>query len=853
MLKIDNRKALHRLADKSFRANRGRNLIAILAIILTTILFTSVFSIGGNLIASFQYSTMLQSGGSAHGTFKDLTQEQFDRLKQAAPAGAILDRNIICAYEVENPEFLKRHLELWYQPPEAYERRFCQLTGGRAPQAADEIAMDERSLELLGITPEEGQTITLQLKMGYDQPVIERQFTLVGWFGYSDIMNTGFGIVSEAYLTEHAGELAEASEQTGSQVGLIQCDVTFSNGINISGKLRAMAEKAGFAEEVEWNENWAYVGAGITDWTSIGAVAGLLLLIMLTGYLIIYNIFQISVMQDIRYYGLLKTIGTTAKQIRRILRRQALVLCGFGIPVGLVLGFLLGTAFTPLILQMVNTVDDVKLALNPAVFLGAAAFSVITVLLSMRKPARLAAKVSPVEAVRYTEGNGRTAKKAKRSTGGGKLWRMALSNVGRNKRRAVLVVLSMSLSLVLMNSVFTLTGSFDMDKYLARFIKTDFVIANARYWGIDSFRALDGEDAVSDTLIANVQAQEGFVQGGAIWCDIYSWTEEYQWPEDTIWDEAGNPCRSDGRNRPQAVDDAKNPFTVIYGADDFILDNLQIMEGERDPETIQQKLATGEYILFAGQVNDEGKLEPDQRHKVGDVVTLYDADGARHTFTILSVINPAYYCETAQASFSEFVYYTTADVYAEMCNTANKMNYAFEVEPESVEAMEQYLNLYTTQIDPLMDYRSRDGYIQEYSGIRFLFVAVGGSLSRVIGLIGVLNFINSILTGIITRRREFSMLEAIGMTRRQLQTMVALEGSCYALFTILCSLGVGVGVSLLCVKPLVDSLFFTSYRFVIWPLLAAIPVLAVLGIAIPRLALHFGAGQPVVERMRQAE
>ena len=354
-------------------------------------------------------------------------------------------------------------------------------------------------------------------------------------------------------------------------------------------------------------------------------------------------------------------------------------------------------------------------------------------------------------------------------------------------------------------------------------------------------------------MIANVQAQEGFVQGGAIWCDIYSWAEEYQWPEDTIWDAEGKPCRNDGRNRPQAVDDAKNPFTVIYGVDDFILNNLQIMEGESNPETIRQKLSTGEYILFAGQVSDEGKLEPNQRHKVGDVVTLYDADGARHTFTILAVIKPAFYCETAQASFSEFVYYTTADVYTGMCNTANKMNYAFAVEQESVDAMEQYLNLYTTQIDPLMDYRSRDGYIQEYSGIRFLFMAVGGSLSLVIGLIGVLNFINSILTGIVTRRREFAMLEAIGMTRRQLQTMVALEGSCYALFTILCSLAVGVGVSLLCVKSLVDGLFFTSYRFVIWPLLAAIPVLVLLGIAVPRLALHFGAGQPVVERMRQAE
>lgn len=111
------------------------------------------------------------------------------------------------------------------------------------------------------------------------------------------------------------------------------------------------------------------------------------------------------------------------------------------------------------------------------------------------------------------------------------------------------------------------------------------------------------------------------------------------------------PCRNDGRTAAGSGR-CENPFTVIYGVDDFILNNLQIMEGESNPETIRQKLSTGEYILFAGQVSDEGKLEPNQLHKVGDVVTLYDADGARHTFTILSVIKPAFYCETAQASFS---------------------------------------------------------------------------------------------------------------------------------------------------------------------------------------------------------
>ena len=60
------------------------------------------------------------------------------------------------------------------------------------------------------------------------------------------------------------------------------------------------------------------------------AVAAFLLLVIFTGYLIIYNIFQISVAGDIRFYGLLKTIGTTPRQLKRIIRQQALLLCLIG-------------------------------------------------------------------------------------------------------------------------------------------------------------------------------------------------------------------------------------------------------------------------------------------------------------------------------------------------------------------------------------------------------------------------------------------------------------------------------------------------------------------------------------------
>src|SRR5699024_5254023 len=129
----------------------------------------------------------------------------------------------------------------------------------------------------------------------------------------------------------------------------------------------------------------------------------ILLLIVLTGYLIIYNVFQISVTSDIRFYGLLKTIGTTPRQLRRIIRQQAVALSLVGIPIGLVAGWLVGCVLTPVIVRRMNGMEEVRSA-DPRIFVFAAVFALATVLLSCRRPGRLAGKVSPVEAVRYTEG-----------------------------------------------------------------------------------------------------------------------------------------------------------------------------------------------------------------------------------------------------------------------------------------------------------------------------------------------------------------------------------------------------------------------------------------------------------------
>ena len=165
---------------------------------------------------------------------------------------------------------------------------------------------------------------------------------------------------------------------------------------------------------------------------------------------IIYNVFQISVTNDIRFYGLLKTIGTTPRQLRRIIRHQALALSLAGIPLGLAAGWLVGGQLTPVVIAQLDGVVSV-VSVDPVIFLLAALFSLVTVFLSCRKPGRMAGRVSPVEAVRYTEGTAGKKTRARRASGGVSLLSMARANLGRSRVKTAVTITSLALAVVLLN------------------------------------------------------------------------------------------------------------------------------------------------------------------------------------------------------------------------------------------------------------------------------------------------------------------------------------------------------------------------------------------------------------------
>lgn len=851
MRKVKNRKVIGRLADRSFKASRTRNVIASLAIALTAMLFTALFTIGLGTVENFQQATMRQSGGDSHGVIKNVTMEEYEKLaahplvKESAACEVLSD-------EVLNPEFLKRHVELWYVPEYHYPHRFLTIKEGTAPERADEVLVDDMTLKLLGLPEKTGQQITLSLQLGQLEPLVEeRTFTVTGILGSDPALNVGFVITSEAYLTEHAGELDAFRDESGNAIGStgnIQMDVNFSNSWGIQEKLDRVITESGYsvtegdADYLSSNANWAYIsdGAGADPLTAAAAVGGLGI-ILLTGYLIIYNVFQISVIRDIRYYGLLKTVGTTGSQIRRIVRRQAWQLAVLGIPAGLVLGFFIGKWIVPLVLARSSYAGgEVEVSLNPLIFLGAVLFTLVTVGISTRKPARIAARVSPVEAVRYTEG-AKGRRKEKRTTDGGKLWRMALSGLGRSKGKTLVVILSLSLSVVLLNSIFTVTSSFSMDKFLSRFVTSDFLIASARYFNYEYFGMEEGieEENLTESFIEACQEQEGFERGGRIYmtADLSLEASTYRPTENVLTDENGDFYYMMGSSKqPYWQDENGNYRAAVYGVEDYPLEKLEPVEGETDLDAIREKLATGEYVLGMADVDDNGNVEEDQiRYHAGDAITLVAPDGQKRQFEILSLVKENYYGLTTRKG-EAFSFYTAADVFKEMASPECLMSYLFDVEDDREDDFAGFIDTYTTSQEPLMNYESRQRYTNEFSGMTGLITLVGGVLTTVVGVIGVLNFVNSILTGIVTRKRELAMMEAIGMTRRQLARMLMLEGVCYAGFTILASLAAGCILSLTLVRALSEGLWFMDYHFVIWPMLLVFPILFLLGVVVPYLA-----------------
>ncbi len=884
-MKVSNRGCIRRLSLRSLLASRTRNIVAVLAIALTAVLFTSLFTIAFSINEGIQQNTFRQVGGYSHGGFKYLAEEQFEALKDD-PLIAQWGLRRFLGMPAEEP-FNKSHVEIGYSDANEARWMYCEPVVGRLPQeGTDEAATDTRVLELLGVEPELGAQFTVTFAV--DGHETAQTFTLCGWWEYDEAIVANHILIPESRLDAVLAEVGVTPPGSDGMTGSWNLDVMLQHGArSIAADLDKIladhgyqAETPGEANYISTGVNWGYTGAQLSDKLDPSVVAiivGMVALILLTGYLIIYNVFQISVAGDIRFYGLLKTIGTTPRQLRRIIRTQALLLSLVGIPTGLLLGWLLGGVLTPVVTARLNAVTTV-VSVSPLLFAGAAIFALVTVLMSCNRPGRLAGKVSPVEAVRYTEG--KTLKRnGKRNGKGVSLLSMAWANLGRSRGKTVITVLSLALAVVLLTMTVTFTGGFDLDKYVSNFTASDFILADAGQFqtGGDSFN----EDmAVPREVIGAVDAQGGITESGRVYGKtapaLEFVTEEYYrstWGRWNTQEQLDSMIQFIDRTEEGLLADR----VQLYGMESFALDHLTVLNGDLS----KLNDSDGNYIAAVYSADDYGNPEMDSHWaRLGDTVTiryveeyeyynpttgevygtqekvpenaLWAERAAKYRdvdYTVAALVTVPTALSYRYYGADEFV--MGAETFIRDTGTDCVMYYAFDTTDEANAAMESFLADYTENVNPQFDYESKTTYAGEFESTRSMFLLLGGALSFIVGLVGVLNFFNAILTSITARRRELAVLQSIGMTARQLRTMLALEGLLYTLGAALLALAL-ILVTAPFVGPALNGLiWFFTYRFTLCPVAVVLPLFAALGIAIPVFTCRAAQRYSVVERLRQ--
>ena len=885
-MKVSNGRTIRRLGWRSMKAARTRNLIAILAIALTTVLFTSLFTIAMSINDGFQQSNFRQVGGFSHGGFKYLTEEQFNELKDDPRIDQWGLRRFL-GMPTEVP-FNKSHVEVSYADANYAHWAFCDPIEGRLPEeGTDEAATDTAVLELLGIEPEIGAKFTLTFDV--DGRTTTQTFTLSGWWERDEAIVASHVLIPESRVDAVLDEVGVTPPGSSGMIGTWNLDVMLKSGSrHIEQDLSQILADHGYQSEtagddyIDTGVNWGYTGAQLSDNLDpivVAAIAAMLLLIIFTGYLIIYNVFQISVTNDIRFYGLLKTIGTTPRQLGWIIRQQALTLSLAGIPLGLIAGWFIGGQITPAIVSQLEGIVPVT-SVSPVIFIGAALFSLVTVLLSCRKPGRAAAKVSPIEAVRYTEG-GTIRRKTKKGRGGVSLLSMAWANLGRSRSKTAVTVTSLSLAVVLLTVTVNFANGFDMDKYVSNFTASDFIVADAGKFQ-NSVLDFTADMAVPQTVIDDISAQGGITDGGVIYGQTFGaleyvtgdWfrqnKERFYTPE-----QMDNLIRLTERNEEGLLADR----IQLSGMSDFALDHLTVLDGDLS-ELYEDG---GRYVAAVYADDDYGSAELDSHWaRLGDTVTVRYVEETAYVDPDTGiayaspedvpaganwVAQPVKYRDveyevaalvTVPSAFS-YRYYGADEfilndqTFLRDSGTSDVMYYAFDTTDEANDAMEEFLRDYTENVNPQFDYESKALYAAEFEGMRSMFQLCGGALSFIVGLVGVLNFFNAILTGIIARKREFAVLQSIGMTGKQLKAMLVYEGLFYALGAAVISLILTLALGPVAFTAVGSLFWFFTYRLTLTPFLIVVPVFALLGVLVPLAVYRFVSKSTIVERLREVD
>lgn len=845
MLANNNRKIISRMAKSSIKKNSGRNWILFLSILLASFMLFSIFTVGITYFKMYRVQNIRLNGGDYDAVLYGIIEEQREKCETdpgISRAGIIALSGYIESTEGDDTveaSCIWADRVYWDEIMEPAR----EWVKGSYPEKENEVMVTEEGLEKAGLSGLGiGDTFTVGYRDG-DGELLAKEFTISG-------MWDGYGVKSAFYVSE---AFYQASGCDISEVTCGRYHLKFDKQIMTRGEQNDLIESMNLGKQqaLYFTSDMGY------SLPIFFGLCGLILVTCLCAYLLIYNIMYLSVAGNVRYYGLLQTVGMTGRQIRSLIRRQMGFLGGAGVAGGILLGGAVSLVLLPSVIRSLGirtgTAGEVEISLNPWVLILTAALSAFTIYTGSRKPAKLAAEISPMEAAGYRAGyaagaghrDSRNRKRKKKRSGKqeGLLWKMALDQIRKDKKRSTVIMVSLAAGMSVFLCVTTLLESQGARTIVANHMGNDLTIVNDTLKKED---AKEHKDLLTESFLDDLKSVSGVAEVyplsyGQI---TVPWEPDFaeMWMEETYAKWMNIPYEEE---REEYKEYPENFGAVMIGISEAEFPYLQ--------QTVETEIDREDFLEGKTCVIYRNDLDLTSEEVVGKDVTCgeYGNGDNQRTFRIAGMTDEGYYMgpmlglpptvivsDRILEGFLENHSVAKVGVkYAETYNeeTENGVLRLIEENPEADGFS------WESKLESMREVESAQGNMKE----------VGIGISLILALIGVLNYVNTVTGNIQSRKTELAILESVGMTDRQRNRMLVTEGLFFAAGSFLLTATAGLAVT----YAVYQSMNYMQVPFVVpvWPVVGMTVFITAVCAGIPVIA---GAGMvrkgSVVERVRGA-
>lgn len=811
------------LAGSRIRYNKSRTILTAIAIMLTT---TLLMALGSSAVGLRDFQTQqAASVSNIHATFNRLTAEQVSKLKNHVDVEA-LDTNEIFA-SVENGK-MNGFLTYGEEMKSGIYYGVGTLTEGSYAEEADEICGPKAFFERMGVEARVGNKVEISFRVQGKGQIQTREFVISGLVTERDISKLDISDSRIVYSATISKKLVDELIPENQHIYSASVRVYGESQLNYDEmclKINDVAADIGCSEnEVSINKD--YLGT-VTDpgTDTIRVVAAVALLIIVFSGIVIYSIYYVGVITDVQELGKLKALGASKKQIRRLLMKEGLFVSAMAIPAGLILGYLIPRIFLPIVLRKGMKISLVSFELGTVhmfslpVLLAVVIVVLVTVYVSLLKPMRMAGRISPIEAIRYQESSGKG--KLREGNLSVDVFRLSKANLMRNKHRTIATMVTMALSCVLFMSMAGALNSISAEDMADRElegsdfkISLDYALTDEEY-PENNLENISKNNPFSDELIGQIEDMDGV-------------------------EEVRTLCRvSASSDNPAQLFKEEPRLTISALTEDKAEEyGKEVKRGELDYDKLAAENGAvftsdvfwEEYGLELGERIDFTVYDGDRQIPLSVTIEATVDDGSASMFLIPQEVYDSLKLENN--SITDLYIKADADKYEEV-------KAAMETIADSQESFDLY---------------SRDEEISIGAMSVNLVKLPMYAILIMIALIGFMNVINTMVTSIVTRKRELGMLQAIGLTNRQLVRMLAGESMVFMAGTLISSLTVGNLLGYLVFLWARDSGFMsvTAYHYPVWETLALALMLVIGQLAITLFIGKRLGKESLIERIRNS-